>query len=106
MSVHHHGRNSDDAPRDPGATGPSATGPSAVDHHDHDPIVELEYYGRGITADIVLAKLKANDIPCFSQNEPGAFRVAWDPLGKTSSSVHVFKSDLEKARALLAEDES
>ena len=94
--MHHHGRKGGDAARDP----------DGVDHHDHDPIVELEYYGRGVTADIVMGKLKANGLSCYSQAEPGAFAVAWDPLGKSAQSVHVFQSDLARARALIEDEEA
>jgi hypothetical protein len=96
--MHHRGRNGGKADE----TRPD--GP-ALDHHDHDPIVELEYYTTGLQAEVVVAKLKANGIACYSQLEPRAFGVAYTPLGDMASqSVHVFQSDLDKARAIIAEE--
>jgi hypothetical protein len=96
--VHHHGRKGAES-GDPRAEA------AAVDHHDHDPIVELEYYNTGLAAEVVVAKLKANGIACYSNLEPRAFGVAYTPLGDAASqSVHVFQSDLARARALIAEE--
>jgi len=95
--MHHRGRNGGKADE----TRPD--GP-AVDHHDHDPIVELEYYGRGVSAEIIMAKLKANGIACYGQAEPRPIAIAYDAIGQTAESVHVFQSDLEKARAIIAEE--
>jgi hypothetical protein len=93
--VHHHGRKDDDAARDPDAA-----------HGDHDPIVELEYFRWGVTAEIVAAKLKANDIPCFTQAATYGFNVAYGAFGQPSESVCVFQSDLARARALVEEEAS
>jgi hypothetical protein len=96
LRVHHHGRKHDDGARDP----------DAVDHHEHDPIVELEYYRSGVSAEIIAAKLKANDIPCFTQRSANGLGLgAYSGLGQTSEAVFVFQSDLARAR-VLAEQES
>ncbi len=94
LRVHHHGRKHDDGARDP----------DTVDHHDHDPIVELEYYRWGMTAEVVAAELNSNDIPCFTQRSPSGLGLGYGARGETSESVLVFQSDLARARVLAQEE--
>jgi hypothetical protein len=71
-----------------------------VDHHDHEAIVELIRVPTRAEADVLLAKLHANDIAAMAGYGDAS---GWLPyLGNSQGhSVMVFENDVERARELI-----
>jgi len=72
-----------------------------VDHHDHEAIVELTRVPTRAEADVLLAKLHANDIAAMAgYGDSGG----WLPyLGNSQGhAVMVFENDVDRARKLIA----
>jgi hypothetical protein len=76
--------------------------PVAVDHHDHDRIVELTRVPTRFEADMLIAKLQSAGIQATARYGDAD---GWVPqlAAFGGNGVMVFDSDLEKATALIAE---
>lgn len=73
----------------------------AVDHHDHDRIVELTRVPSRFEADALIAKLQANGITASARySDAGGWAPQLAQFG--GHGVLVFDSDLERAAALIA----
>jgi hypothetical protein len=72
------------------------------DHHDHDRIVPVEILPSRMEADIVAAALESRGIKVTVDHGDAS---GWDPMLSLLQGhrVLVFESDLEVARAILAE---
>jgi hypothetical protein len=95
--VHHHGRNHDDGARDP----------KAVDHHDHERIVTAVECQTRFEADVIATKLQSIGITAQAQHTDSPY--ARNAIGLAIDDYHhvlVFESDLARAQAIIAEDES
>jgi hypothetical protein len=68
-----------------------------------DKIVTLESYYDPMLAEIILARLQANGIPCFmaDENSIGANPLYNNALGGVK--IKVFEHDIEKCKEILAE---
>jgi hypothetical protein len=74
----------------------------AVDHHDHDRIVELIRVPSRFEADVLIAKLEANGITATPiYGDAGGYLPRFSAFG--SHAVMVFESDFAKASELIDE---
>jgi hypothetical protein len=73
-----------------------------INHHDHEQIVELIRVPTRTEADVIIAKLKANNIDAIGEYGDAG---AWMPhLGLVQgSAVKVFENDFARARELIEE---
>jgi hypothetical protein len=75
----------------------------AVNHHDHDKIVELTQVPSRFEADTLVAKLQANGITASARYaDAGGWAPQFSMFG--GHGVMVFDSDLEQAQALIGDD--
>ena len=73
----------------------------AVDHHDHDKIVELIRVPSRFEADTMVAKLQANGITASARySDAGGWAPQFSTFG--GHAVMVFDCDLEQATALIS----
>jgi hypothetical protein len=75
---------------------------SAVDHRNHERIVELASLPTRFEAEIAIAALEARGIKATADHGDAA---GWDPMLSIwqGHRVRVFEGDLETARAILAD---
>jgi hypothetical protein len=75
----------------------------AVDHHDHDKIVELIRVPSRFEADAMVAKLQAGGITASARHsDAGGWAPQFSMFG--GHAVMVFDCDLDVANALIAEE--
>jgi hypothetical protein len=69
-----------------------------------DEIVTFETYYNPMEAEIIRAKLKANDIPCFLTDERLGVIYPVYNQGAGGIKLKVFAKDIEKCREILADN--
>ena len=75
----------------------------AVDHHEHDQIVELIQVPGRFEADAIVAKLQSSGITASARhNDAGGWAPQFSVYG--GHAVMVFDCDLDVAKALIAEE--
>jgi hypothetical protein len=73
---------------------------------DHDEIIVFTQFDTGIEANIIRAKLDANDIPCFLTEENMAGLYPGQQALAFRIRLHIFKKDVEQVSNLLMEKQT